>query len=129
MRDYVDMLGLIFMVYGGIELVISLGVGLLYVLVAFGIGGIGVVEGDLEALFVGGTFGVVGLLAVAFATLVAGLNIAAGWGVRQRRPWARLMAMVLGCLSLPSVPFGTALGLFALVTLIDQDVTAEFADV
>ena len=38
----------------------------------------------------------------------------AGWGLLKRASWARMLALILGFLSLLSVPFGTALGVYTL---------------
>ena len=35
------------------------------------------------------------------------LGIVAGWGLLERRPWARMMAIVLGCIFLIDMPFGS----------------------
>jgi hypothetical protein len=41
-------------------------------------------------------------------------------------PWARIAAIVIGILSLPSFPVGTALGIIALVVLFGQEGKAYF---
>jgi uncharacterized membrane protein (DUF2068 family) len=43
--------------------------------------------------------------------LLAGavVGIVAGWGLLERQPWARMLAIVLGCFSLLDMPFGTPL--------------------
>lgn len=48
----------------------------------------------------------------------AGIGVLAGWGLLERRPWARMLTIVLGCLSLFDVPFGTALGAYTLWVLL-----------
>jgi hypothetical protein len=46
-------------------------------------------------------------------------GFAAGWGLLQREPWARSIAVVLGFISLFfNVPFGTALGIYTLWVLL-----------
>jgi hypothetical protein len=46
-------------------------------------------------------------------------GFAAGWGLLQREPWARSVAVVLGFISLFfNVPFGTALGVYTLWVLL-----------
>jgi hypothetical protein len=41
-----------------------------------------------------------------------------GWGLLQREPWARVMALVMGFIALLSVPLGTALGIYTLWVLL-----------
>ncbi len=48
----------------------------------------------------------------------AGLALAAGWGLMERAPWGRVVAIVAAFLSLLKFPFGTALGIWTLVVLL-----------
>jgi len=74
-----------------------------------------------------------GLLAAAFATLAV---IAILWGVahvvvglplRRRRHWSRLAALMLGSVDLALLPYGTALGAYALWVLLREDAKKLFA--
>jgi hypothetical protein len=53
-----------------------------------------------------------------FALLYAVLLFAAGWGLMQHAPWGRIAAIVAAFLNLFKFPFGTALGIWTLVTLM-----------
>jgi hypothetical protein len=48
----------------------------------------------------------------------AALAFAAGWGLMERTPWGRVVAIVAAVLSLLRFPFGTALGIWTLVMLL-----------
>jgi hypothetical protein len=48
----------------------------------------------------------------------AGLAIAAGWGLLERAPWGRVVAIVAAFLSILKIPFGTAIAIWTLVTLL-----------
>jgi len=50
--------------------------------------------------------------------LRSGLAFAAGWGLMERAPWGRVVAIVAAFLSLLKIPFGTALAIWTLVTLL-----------
>lgn len=50
--------------------------------------------------------------------LRAGLAFAAGWGLMERAPWGRVVAIVAAFLSLLKIPFGTAIGIWTLVMLL-----------
>jgi hypothetical protein len=54
------------------------------------------------------------------------LGIITGWGLLERQPWARMLAIVLGCFSLVHMPFGTALGIYTLWTLLPARSEAEY---
>jgi hypothetical protein len=64
---------------------------------------------------------------IAFALLISGAaGIAAGWGLLQRQPWARILAIVLGCVGLIDMPFGTALGIYTLWVLLPAASEQEY---
>jgi hypothetical protein len=48
----------------------------------------------------------------------AGLAIVAGWGLMEREQWGRVVAIVAAFLSILKIPFGTALAIWTLVTLL-----------
>ncbi len=58
---------------------------------------------------------------------VAAAAFLAGWGLLQRRPWARTLAIVLGVLALFHPPFATALGIYTLWVLLPADAAQEYA--
>ncbi len=66
--------------------------------------------------------GLLGVLVSGFA--IAG--VIAGWGLLAHRPWARMLAIVLGCISLIHFPFGTALGIYTLWVLIPAGSDVEY---
>jgi hypothetical protein len=74
-----------------------------------------------------------GLTAAAFFTLAV---IAIVWGVahivvglplRRHRHWSRLAALMLGSVDLALLPYGTALGAYALWVLLREDAKKLFA--
>ena len=51
----------------------------------------------------------------------------AGWGLLNRQPWARMLAIVLGVISLFfHIPFGTALGIYTLWVLLSAHSEEEY---
>jgi hypothetical protein len=86
--------------------------------------GLAPVSGEREAMWVltlvGTTVG--GLLA---ALAVPGLL--AGWGLLTHKPWARILAIVVGMLGLINVPVGTAIGLYTLWALTQPAAIEYFA--
>jgi hypothetical protein len=56
--------------------------------------------------------------AVPALLIRAALCFAAGWGLMERQPWGRVVAIVAAILSLLKFPFGTALGVWTLVMLL-----------
>jgi hypothetical protein len=67
------------------------------------------------------------LKAIGTALLLGGAaGIAVGWGLLQRLPWARMLAIVLGCVSLLDMPFGTAVGIYTLWVLLPAASEEEY---
>jgi len=75
--------------------------------------------------FVNGILQIVGYVLIAGAA--AGLI--AGWGLLERQPWGRTLAIVLGAFSLIDVPFGTALGIYTLWVLLPAQSEEEFRQI
>jgi hypothetical protein len=65
---------------------------------------------------------VIGILVLAKAAC----GFIAGWGLLQREPWARVIALVLGFISLFNVPFGTAVGVYTLWVLLPAQSQQEY---
>jgi hypothetical protein len=67
-----------------------------------------------------------GLAAAIFTTLAiiaivwGSAHVVAGVPLRRRRPWARIMALTLGSVDLLLLPYGTALGIYALWVLLSE---------
>lgn len=62
-----------------------------------------------------------------FSVVKAGLGFLAGWGLLNHQPWARLLAIVLGVISLFfHIPFGTALGVYTLWVLLPAASEEEY---
>jgi hypothetical protein len=56
------------------------------------------------------------------------IGIAAGWGLLERQPWARILAIALGFVNLVDMPFGTALGIYTLWVLLPARNGQEYED-
>ncbi len=54
------------------------------------------------------------------------IGLIAGWGLYERRSWARILAIVLAFLSLFHPPFGTAIGIYTLWVLMPAASEAEY---
>jgi hypothetical protein len=56
----------------------------------------------------------------------AAAGFLAGWGLLQREAWARTLALVVGFITLLSVPVGTALGIYTLWVLLPAQSDEEY---
>ena len=66
----------------------------------------------------------IGFLFVAGAVV----GLAAGWGLMQREPWARMLAIVTAAFNLLDIPFGTALGIYTLWVLLPAESEREYRE-
>ena len=58
--------------------------------------------------------------------LKAAVGFLAGWGLMQRQPWARILALVVGFVSLFNIPLGTALGIYTMWVLLPAESETEY---
>src|SRR2546423_2828051 len=116
MRQHIPILGWCFIAYHGILAVIGLFVGVI-------VFGAGAVSGERQAILVTGAVGVF-IVVLLFVLSLPG--IIAGVGLLKFKPWARILAIILGALHLLSFPFGTALGVYTLVVLLNAETPALF---
>jgi hypothetical protein len=61
-----------------------------------------------------------------FVLAKAAIGFLAGWGLMHREPWARVIALVLGFVSLFNIPFGTAVGVYTLWVLLPAQSQHEY---
>jgi hypothetical protein len=66
-----------------------------------------------------------GFVAILIGAMSA-FQLIAGWGLLRRMPWARILTIVLGVISLLRFPWGTALGIYTLWVLLSKDGAAQF---
>jgi hypothetical protein len=70
------------------------------------------------------------LRVAGMALLATGVvGIITGWGLLERQPWARMLAIVLGCLNLVDMPFGTGLGIYTLWVLLPAKSEEEYRQI
>ena len=79
-----------------------------------------------DARFVVPLMGIIGGLVAVFVALLSLPSIIGGIGLLYFQPWARILMIVLSALNLFHVPFGTALGVYGLWTLLSKETEALF---
>ena len=118
MKKHVVLVGLLFMLWGGMSLLLS----------------VSALSTGIAATAIGATVGPVasggaltaGIVAAAFFTLAAlglvfgAMHLWVGSRLRRFREWARAFAIVLAVMDLICVPFGTGLGVYALWALLNE---------
>jgi hypothetical protein len=110
----VKTLSILWFVYAGVSLVFGLaGLSFLHAFFAGALGNH--MHGSMPPNWIGP---MIMRFAVPFILLRASLAVAAGWGLMERAPWGRVMAIVASVFCLLRFPLGTGLGIWTLVLLL-----------
>ena len=118
LQEHLKTLGIFWMIVGGLVLLPALAV------TVFGTAATMIVPfhdamlhtvGPFLTLIIGGTLLVLG-----------GGGLLVGWGLIKRRPWARIVAIILGVLALFHPILGTALGIYTLWVLLSHDAENQY---
>jgi len=103
----------------GILHIVSSGIGILIGIGSFVLlSGIGWVSGDATAM---GVLGIIGIVIAIFLGIISIPGLIAGIALLKMKPWARMLTIIVSCLDLFNVPFGTALGVYSLYVLMNDD--------
>ena len=119
MSAHVDFVGILFIIWGLLTALVglstlALGVGAVALIASASHGGGG---GQVAAGLTAAAFTTLALIAIAWGAA----HVAVGVPVRRRKPFARLVALMLGSVDLLLLPYGTALGIYALWVLLNED--------
>jgi hypothetical protein len=120
---HVDLLGVLFVVWGLLTTLVGVST------LALGVGAVALITSANRGE--GGQVAA-GLTAAAFTTLAViamlwgAAHVVVGVPLRRRRGWARIMALMLGSIDLLLLPYGTALGVYALWVLLSERGKALF---
>ena len=118
LQRHVPILGWLHVAAGGLFVVVGLFVFTFFT-------GIGIASGEAEAMRI---LGIVGLSTGSFLVVLGAPGLVAGYGLLKRRPWSRMMALVLGILNLINIPLGTMMGVYTLWVLLDDRAADYFAE-
>ncbi|HEV3061687.1 MAG TPA: hypothetical protein VGY48_25780 [Vicinamibacterales bacterium] len=114
----VDFLGVLFIVWGLLTALVgvstlALGVGAVALIASASRGG---GAGQVAAGVTAAVFTALAVIAIVWGAA----HVVVGVPLRRHRPRARIMALVLGSVDLLLLPYGTALGVYALWILLSE---------
>ncbi len=116
MEKHVTIVGVLYIVFGALGLLIAL---VVFVVLA----GSGIVSGDETAMAV--TTGIGSIIAMIIAFLAIP-EIIGGVFLLKRKEWARIFVLILSFFNLLSIPFGTILGGYAIWVLMKDETIRLF---
>src|SRR5690242_15785002 len=118
MTTHVKVLGILYIALNALALCAAAFIGL-GVAMAGGIVAANADSGDaavaLPIIVVAGTALVIFLVAISLPGVITGI------GLLKYKPWARILGIVLAAINLINIPFGTALGAYALWVLLNKE--------
>ena len=124
MRSHVDFVGVLFIVWGLLTTLVGVST------LALGIGAVALIEsasrGGGGGQFAAGLTAAVFTALAIIAILWGAAHVIVGVPLRRHRPWSRLLALTLGSVDLLLLPYGTALGVYALYVLLNEKGKALF---
>lgn len=85
--------------------------------------GAGFISGDPEAMTI---TTIVGIAIACFLILTSIPEIIGGFGLLRRRPWARVLVLIIAILDLMFIPIGTLIGVYELWVLLQEDTAKLF---
>ncbi len=122
MRGHIQVIAWLNIVLSSLSLLAGGAVWLLFAGVGTAVAASGE-PGSLGALaFLGG----LGTLIAGFLIALSLPGIIIGWGMLRLAPWARIAGIIFAIISILNVPLGTAVGIYTLVVLFNQETITLF---
>jgi len=126
MREHIRILGILNIVMGSLTalggVVVLFIMGGVATFMAAGLPGSSASDADDARAFAPW----MGLIGVGFATFFMALAVPAivgGWGLLKYKSWSRILMIIISGLNLIHIPFGTALGIYGLWVLLNEQTT------
>lgn len=118
MERHINILSVLFIIFGVLGLVAAIGFFM------FGAGTAATIvandqsnDAKVGAAWAGGCMTFI----AAIIALLSIPSIIAGWGLSKRKSWARMLTIIIAILSLPQMPIGTALGIYAIIVMFNDE--------
>ncbi len=123
MRGHIAVVAWLHIVLNGLSLLLFGGAAL----ALLGIGGLAAADAGRDFGLVFGIFGSLATFLMAVAGVLALPGLLGGIGLLLRAGWGRIIVIVVSLLGLLNFPLGTAVGIYSLVVLFNDEVIREFA--
>lgn len=120
MHTHLKIAAVLFILTGAVLVIVALFSSLLLGTIAFFVGTSQEGGAPLGAALLGLTGFALTIVLLVFAAPC----ILCGWGLLQRKPWARTLGIVLAAISLVRFPVGTIFGIYALWVLFNRETEA-----
>lgn len=122
MRDNVKIVAILNIVLGCFGV---LG-GLIVLMIFGGLAGMAGVAHDQDTAAAVPILALIGTVVAIFLFVLSVPAILGGWGMLKFRPWARVLMIIVSALNLLHFPIGTALGIYGLIILLNDETRRLF---
>ncbi len=125
MQTHVKVLGALYLAVSAIFLALAL-----FLIMASGTaaGIVGAAAEPEDAAVAIPLIGIAGTAAAMFLGVFALPGLLTGYGLLQRKSWARIVGIVLSAISLLYIPIGTVIGIYGLWVLLSKETEPLFDD-
>jgi phage shock protein PspC (stress-responsive transcriptional regulator) len=117
-KKHISFLGVLYIIFNTLTLVIAL-------IVFAAVAGGGFITGDETVIAITTT---VASIVAGFLFIFSAPGIICGLGLLKFRSWSRTLALVLGIVNLINIPFGTALGIYTLWVMMQEETEDLFKE-
>lgn len=118
MQFHVKLLAVLHIVFACLAILVGLGLFVMF-------GGlaaiVAVTESGSDAFAGMAVLGAIGTFLLVLLLVLSLPGLISGVGLLYMKPWARILGLVVSALNLLSFPFGTALGIYGLWVLVNQE--------
>jgi p-aminobenzoyl-glutamate transporter AbgT len=122
MPSKVNTARIILKVLGWIQIVVAVIFLLMFIIGSVFIGTSGQEGAAAGSAIMGG----LGLIFAIVFVVIGIVYLLTAKGIADKKNWAKIVGIILGILSLPSIPIGTVLGIFILIGLIGEEADSWF---
>ncbi|MGH6914305.1 MAG: hypothetical protein ACREH3_11440 [Geminicoccales bacterium] len=123
MDTHVKVLGVLYIAFSALGVL-----GALFLMLTLGgaAGIVGVAAPPEDAAIALPIIGITGMALVMMLLALSLPGLVTGWGLLNYKSWARILGLVLAVINLFNIPFGTALGIYALWVLLNKETERLF---
>lgn len=118
MEQHIKILSVLFIIFGILGLVFA---AIVFFLGAGAVATILSSDNSPDAQVAAGWAGGCMTFIAALIGVLSIPSLIAGWGLTKRKAWARILTIVIGALNLLNMPIGTAIGLYAIIIMMNDE--------
>jgi Ni,Fe-hydrogenase I cytochrome b subunit len=117
MKEHITILAALHIAYN----ILGLFVGIIIMVLVLGSG---LISGDPDAIAILTPIAIIGSM---FFFVISLPGLIGGIALFKRKPWGRILTLIVGCINLLNVPLGTALGIYTIWVLTNDEIVTVFS--